>query len=340
MIASVPLLALFLTTVVVLTMGEHSFSGDSDKAKFELFYAASKGDLPRVKSLVESGVDINAAGQPRDGYTALFGAALWNFPDIVEWLLDHGADTKVKDRKGFTAFQLAVHEGHKFVVKAFLAKGISEKDAGPDGMYGMHRAVAAGKEPHQVIIDEMLEAGFNINIKSEKGVTPLMTACNLGLLRMARHLAAKGADMNVQDNLGRTALHYAVTGYVIKQAGNETAYKTYLEEHKDDPSGFVPTVSESESKRYYNIMKTLTWDHNANPDIKDSHGESASDVMFVRDLSEDQVFLKIFTERPQARYKGKHKTPRVTTQDSSAPAPVQSTGPRQGGPGVTIYDEL
>jgi hypothetical protein len=50
------------------------------------------------------------------------------------------------------------------------------------------------------------------NLQDFKGQTPLMLAADRGDLPMVRTLLDAGADLDIQDYLGRTALHSAVTG--------------------------------------------------------------------------------------------------------------------------------
>ena len=55
-----------------------------------LHYAALKGDLNRVKLLIEQGADVNAKNFM--GETALHAAAFSGREDAAAWLLDRGAD--------------------------------------------------------------------------------------------------------------------------------------------------------------------------------------------------------------------------------------------------------
>ena len=62
---------------------------------------AYKADI--IKLLVEKGADINA--QDGRGCTALMRAAYIGYPELVNFLLEHGADKSVKDYEG----NLAIH---------------------------------------------------------------------------------------------------------------------------------------------------------------------------------------------------------------------------------------
>ncbi len=61
--------------------------------------------IEAIKVCLDAGVDINA----RDGrgQTALYGAALQGYDEVVKFLLSRGADPKIKDQRGFTALDAA-----------------------------------------------------------------------------------------------------------------------------------------------------------------------------------------------------------------------------------------
>ncbi len=61
--------------------------------------------IEAIQVCLDAGVDVNA----RDGrgQTALYGAALQGYDDVVKFLLAHGADPKIKDQRGFTALDAA-----------------------------------------------------------------------------------------------------------------------------------------------------------------------------------------------------------------------------------------
>jgi len=59
-----------------------------------------------IQLCLEAGLDINAADSR--GQTALHGAALKGYDQVVQFLADHGARLDAKDRRGFTALDAAL----------------------------------------------------------------------------------------------------------------------------------------------------------------------------------------------------------------------------------------
>jgi ankyrin repeat protein len=61
--------------------------------------------IEAIKVCLEGGVDINAADGR--GQTALYGAALMGYDQVVKFLLARGANPAIKDQRGFTALDAA-----------------------------------------------------------------------------------------------------------------------------------------------------------------------------------------------------------------------------------------
>lgn len=66
--------------------------------------AILKGDLASVKKFIEYGAEVN---EMSNGLTPLMFAARYNKVDIIKYLLEKGADKKIKDERGNTAMQYA-----------------------------------------------------------------------------------------------------------------------------------------------------------------------------------------------------------------------------------------
>lgn len=89
-------------------------------AETPLLFAARVGDLESAKLLVAAGANVNDADAW--GVSALVRAAHSGFGDLVEFLLDHGADAS-SDTAGFTALHEAAMRRDARMVAALLAHG-------------------------------------------------------------------------------------------------------------------------------------------------------------------------------------------------------------------------
>lgn len=91
-------------TIMIETLGP----GDHSEELF--FHFAATGSRPAVRSLLNSGVDINSMN--RSGKTALMGACVEGQDEIVEYLIAKGADVNLKSTDGKTARDYAVETAH------------------------------------------------------------------------------------------------------------------------------------------------------------------------------------------------------------------------------------
>ena len=103
------------TTALRFTLGKQSSmapvgsernGGDEDEdsvkidPRVRLMYLANEGDLDGIRELLDSGIDVNF--RDNDDRTALHVAACQGLSDVVQLLLDRGAELDTKDRWGST----------------------------------------------------------------------------------------------------------------------------------------------------------------------------------------------------------------------------------------------
>ncbi|KAL8591213.1 hypothetical protein ACOMHN_019189 [Nucella lapillus] len=147
-----------------------SFIEDNEVAEF--FQAADQGDLNKVRSFVaQSKAKINIRVK---GNAALHFAAHHGHLDIVQLLLDNGADKNISDDEGGTPLHYAV-----------------------DG-------------EQTVVLEELCKRGANKNAQNKRGMTPLHVAIDQGLLDCVRLLVSQRADVNIQDKDNDTPMHDAI----------------------------------------------------------------------------------------------------------------------------------
>jgi len=89
-----------------------------------LINAAHCGRKDVVELLLNNGADVNA--KSNDGWSALTYAARNGRKDVVELLLNAGTDINAKDNYGWSALMYAVAYGHKDVVELLKRYGAKE----------------------------------------------------------------------------------------------------------------------------------------------------------------------------------------------------------------------
>jgi hypothetical protein len=68
--------------------------------------------IEAIQLLIDQGLDVNA--QAADGQTALHGAAMQGFDDVIRFLVAEGARPNVADRDGFTPLDVALGKAGGF----------------------------------------------------------------------------------------------------------------------------------------------------------------------------------------------------------------------------------
>lgn len=87
---------------IMLKNGENVAQGEA------LIEAVKLGDMRILKKLVDNGADINQLVDTEDGKEAAVHTASWSVSrEILEYLIDHGADIKMKDGSGKTPYEIA-----------------------------------------------------------------------------------------------------------------------------------------------------------------------------------------------------------------------------------------
>ena len=153
--------------------------------------AAQNGDRETVRTLLQKGVDVNAA--QGDGSTALHWAAIKGDADMARMLVYAGANVRATTRIGaYTPLYLAAKGGHADVVAALLTAGADANAATSNGTTPLMIAAAAGDTRS---ITSLVENGAEINATdTTKGETPLMFAAGFNRVDAVKLLLAKGAD--------------------------------------------------------------------------------------------------------------------------------------------------
>ena len=82
---------------------------------YPLNVAISKGDLVKVKDLVEIGVDVNKRDER--GVTPLMFAIIFDQPQIVAYLIGKGADYRAIDANGLSVYEYAEKSQSKEILK-------------------------------------------------------------------------------------------------------------------------------------------------------------------------------------------------------------------------------
>lgn len=136
----------------------------SDK---QLMEAARKGDYNQVRRLVENHCGLYSSDW--SGTTALHVAAQNGHKDIVEILLNAGANQDARTKVERTALHLAAQYGHLPVVDMLISYWSDVNAVDMLKMSPLHWATDKG---HVNVVERLLQAGADVSLKSKFHLTP------------------------------------------------------------------------------------------------------------------------------------------------------------------------
>ena len=167
--------------------------------------AAEQRDKTQVRTLLGTGVDVNAAQV--DGTTALHWAAYNEDAETVALLIRSGAKVNVLNRYGMSPLAQACTNGNAAIVKQLLEAGA---DANATMKGGETVLMLAARSGNAEAVTALLARGANPNARERLGQTALMWAAAEGHTAIVRQLMDAKADMNVTLDSGFTAFLFAV----------------------------------------------------------------------------------------------------------------------------------
>uniref|UniRef100_A0A0K6SAB1 Protein kinase domain-containing protein n=1 Tax=Chromera velia CCMP2878 TaxID=1169474 RepID=A0A0K6SAB1_9ALVE len=176
-----------------------------------LFLSAVKGGQPGdVQRLLKEGAD--AKTQDADGVSALRHAAERKepCPEILNMLVQAGADVDAPDAEGRTPLLQASGFGYPVIVEALLEAGADVKAVDKFGESAVHLAARRAK-PCPTILQKLLKAGADVNSPNKDGWSALHSAVvrDKPCREIVQMLVEAGADTTALTADGRSAADVA-----------------------------------------------------------------------------------------------------------------------------------
>ncbi len=170
-----------------------------------LMYAINFGRVEMLRLLLSKGADVNARAS--NGQTALLGASACGQLEAAQLLLERGAavnyyvpDSAAGDDPDSTPLLLAAENGQFEVVKLLLENGADVN------------ARASYNTAHQSATPLIGATMLGVNFQGYGYISGIRVATDKrqGYLDVVKVLVDGGAELDATDNLGHTALFYAV----------------------------------------------------------------------------------------------------------------------------------
>lgn len=196
-----------------------------------LFEAQTEIDV--IKAL-ERGADINET-RDRNNITPLFLACESGNLEVVDALLNNGADPLIHTQFDGGPIQIASKNGYLYIVQRLIQAGvdINNDTFGTPLLY-------ASQKGNIDILDFLLAEGADINHMSDGQLTALMMACVNGKTDAVDILLQAGADVNIIDEEGYSALGVVCSTGKIEIVDKLLVYGAIIDIYDSD---FPPLIS-------------------------------------------------------------------------------------------------
>lgn len=311
------------TLKVLLEAGaEVNVKDEEDRTPLLLAVKGNYGDI--AVELVSAGANPNMPYKDDEGndHNLLMDAIIVENEEFALALIEKGADyIAYRDDQKISTLLQASHRGLTVVVKALLNKHAALKDKDEEAYKEYLNAksdesitplIASASEGHTDVVDLLLATpGVDKDILDKDGTTAVMAASARGHVGPARSLIKAGADINVQNADGHTALMFAYNGknqvetlyeryhqYVVEakdkaedgMGGSEEGAAAVTASKEVDDAGTGPII-EGALKNHTDLVQALV-DAGADQTLKDKEGHLAIDFDFKPESEVDKDILE------------------------------------------------
>jgi ankyrin repeat protein len=253
-----------------------------------LHLATASGHFNIVRYLISKNAHTNATN--KDGETPLHIAASKNrvknrktllkrvqthiptkvsdeYINIVQFMVEQGANCSILNNEGDTAVNLATYYGHLDIAILLVEKGSMESDFNTGVRTCLHMA---SKRGFTDFVEFLLKRGVDSNLTDNNGDTPLHYALLTRELGVAELLCKNGANTDLANDNGETQLHMSVLKGCIENVDLLLRYGANID--AQDKNGET-ALHKASSSGHLVIIKVL-FDKKADSHIQSKNGNS------------------------------------------------------------------
>lgn len=167
---------------------------------------AGKTDVMRV--LIAAGADIHGSKLDQSPIVA---AALGRWVDAVRLLLDAGVDPNERSKHGAGALYPALRNQAMGVIHLLVERGarIDDVNEEHEGALAVAQLDSTDHSSDREFFAQLMSLGAQVDARAAGGWTALMSSASRGREGNFNFFLARGADINLVDDQGRSALALA-----------------------------------------------------------------------------------------------------------------------------------
>ena len=191
-----------------------------ESMSLDLKQAAFNGDLDTVRSLVESGADVNAADEHGSGTLLTF------YPEIITYLLSKGADPSIQTNEyGASVLAGLAYVNQVDCVRLLLQHGTDANQGRAESLETpLHHTLACAGDADRIeLLRLLIDHGADVNARTKpgtvsynfwrdartRGETPLHRAAAYASIEVVEILLKAGAAGTIRDVNGDSPLSWA-----------------------------------------------------------------------------------------------------------------------------------
>ena len=239
-----------------------------------IFAASALGMTGRVKELLSKDPALARASAGKCKNTPLHNAATLGSPDVMQILLDNGAEIEARDWLDDTPLIVAAQNGRKEAIEFLLANNadINAKSTGRLGNSETALTKSIGRKQFEAA-RLLIEKGADVDAPKGAHSIPLQEAALQGNAELVKLLLAKGADVNSRSEDGQDALQWAsskeIAEILIAHGANVNA---------KDQQGKTPLLFAIETGKLHIV--NLLLDSGADIDAKDAYEKALREAAY------------------------------------------------------------
>lgn len=194
-------------------LANFSIAQDDEQQNEEdvLYMALRNSDINVIQDFINRG--FNKERHIRGGWTMLMHACSQGKPEIVEYLLNEGADPKICIQR-FTplmAVCMSLNYNEDELLKCVELLLKYNIDINARDKHGQTAFIFAVKESRKQIIDKLISSKCNINMQDCESKSALFYAVLKGKEEIVKQLVDAGVKLDLIDSEGRTAFDIALS---------------------------------------------------------------------------------------------------------------------------------